>query len=446
MRPFVRSSGFNQNMQTNTRGPFESQFDIQASLQTTKSQREQQPQINGGVHSPTRSPTQDTSFKSLSPMIPTTSSFHSGPASTSFGVNVFKQMATEQSGNLAASPFSITILLAMLQQGAAGNTLDEITRALQMTPEKSAEIFKKVNEEIQKRNSRNILKTANNVFLSENFNLNPQFKRIAVNNFDSDLTPTYFGKPALAAQNINSWIASKTNDKIDKLVSPDDLSGNTQMVMVNAVYFKGLWEIPFREQATQKRNFTLNGGEKKVASFMQTRRYFKAGTHKPAMAKVVVLPFEYNEYSLIVVLPLKSSNVDALLSSLSMEDVASFLDLPPKDVALELPKFSIKADINLEPVLNKMGVSSIFTQQAELYNLGSHGSLSPQVSSALHSAVLTIDERGGSAAAATSFAAVALSYDEPSLYFRANKPFLAILWDNRSSIPLFMARIMDPTV
>lgn len=91
-----------------------------------------------------------------------------------------------------------------------------------------------------------------------------------------------------------------------------------------------------------------------------------------------------------------------------------------------------------------MGITNMFGQYAELNRIGTYLGYSPQISSAVHSAVLSIDEQGGSAAAATAFAAVALSYDEPSVVFKADRPFIAVLWDTKSSLPLFMAKIEDP--
>lgn len=93
-----------------------------------------------------------------------------------------------------------------------------------------------------------------------------------------------------------------------------------------------------------------------------------------------------------------------------------------------------------------MGISKIFGN-AELSNIGTYQETkSPQVSEAVHSAALTIDEEGGSASAATAFSVVALSNDSPSVVFKANRPFLAVLWDGKTKLPLFIAKIEDPTV
>lgn len=94
-----------------------------------------------------------------------------------------------------------------------------------------------------------------------------------------------------------------------------------------------------------------------------------------------------------------------------------------------------------------MGISKLFTD-SELSNIGTllDNNRSPQVSAAVHSAAITIDEEGGSAAAATAFAVVTLSNDDPSVVFRANRPFIAVLWDGIANLPLFTVKIEDPTL
>lgn len=93
-----------------------------------------------------------------------------------------------------------------------------------------------------------------------------------------------------------------------------------------------------------------------------------------------------------------------------------------------------------------MGITNIFGYQSQLSGIGLYRTNSPQVSAAVHSAMLSIDEEGGTAAAATVISAVALSYDHDSvLSFNANRPFLAVLWDNQITMPLFMAKVENPT-
>lgn len=366
-------------------------------------------------------------------------------AITHFGINIFKQITSSQPGNMVVSPFSITTLLALLQQGATGSTLDQISAALHLAPLKTSEVFRNVMENVQKRQSQNILKTLNNIFVAETFNLNRDFERTAKSDFGSDVTLMNFGRPDVAIQRINNWVGAMTNGKIENLLSQDAISQSSQLVLVNVVYFKGLWQIPFRTESTVPQPFLLKGGIEKTARFMRTRRYFRTGLDPITNAKVISLPFEKDQYSLLVVLPHEQSDIDTLISRLTVEQLIAYQNFTAMDVELELPKFTVKGDTDLVPVFNRMGISNMFSNRAELFGLGTFREFSPQVSSAVHSAVLSIDEKGGSAAAATSFGVVALSFDDPAVVFKANRPFLAVLWDTALSLPLFMAKIEDPT-
>lgn len=93
----------------------------------------------------------------------------------------------------------------------------------------------------------------------------------------------------------------------------------------------------------------------------------------------------------------------------------------------------------------QLGITGIFSKQTDLTRIGTFRTFSPEITSAIHTGYLSVDEQGLSAAAATGFAAVALSYDDPSATFRANRPFLAVLWDTQFAIPLFVARVEDPS-
>lgn len=364
---------------------------------------------------------------------------------TNFGVNLLKNIdAASPDDNVVVSPYSITTLLALVQQGAWGQTQEQIANALRMTSESSASAYAQITGDIESRNSRNVLKVANNLFVADGFNVNQDFRKTAVGSFHSDITPLSFTNPGDAASQINSWVASKTDNKIERLISPASLGSMTQLVMVNAVYFKGLWDAPFRVDATTPREFHLSNGQKKTAQFMRMRKTFKTGTDPSNNANVILLPFEHEEYYMMIILPSPSMSIRNTLASLTDARLLSYLSFSTMDTELELPKFTARADTDLKDVFAKMGITNMFTRYAELNGVGSFRAFSPQISSAVHSAVLSIDEKGGSAAAATAFAAVALSYDEPSIRFRVNRPFISVIWDSKTSLPLFMAKIEDP--
>lgn len=91
-----------------------------------------------------------------------------------------------------------------------------------------------------------------------------------------------------------------------------------------------------------------------------------------------------------------------------------------------------------------MGLASLFSSPSELVYINEGRRLT--VSDCIHSAKLTVDERGTVAAAANAFSVVPLSISlpDPEVPFIVDQPFLALIVDKRNKYPLFMARIFDP--
>ncbi|CAG4954729.1 unnamed protein product [Parnassius apollo] len=365
-------------------------------------------------------------------------------AITSFGLKLLKGMSRDP-GNILASPYSIAMLLALIQQGAFGETQNEITKVLQLMPESSAELFKGLTNAVQKRKSHNILKIASNVVLADSFSVDPKFKSIAIHNFESEVTNANFNKPLEVSQMINNWVAAKTNNKILNLLAPDALQLDTLAVLVNAIYFKGIWDTKFRIELTKPKTFYLSNGSRKVVPFMHARRMFQTDIDPEINSQVLLIPFEKAQYSMMIILPFEGVNALDVLSSLTEQKLYAYQTFTAKEVQLDIPRFTVKSERNIFDLLNFIGIWRIFSNEANLTGIGTYQGITPRISTAVHNAVLSIDEQGGSAAAATAFSVVALSNDDSAITFRVNRPFLIVLWDSQLNVPLFMGKIEDPT-
>ncbi|XP_014357143.2 leukocyte elastase inhibitor-like [Papilio machaon] len=363
-------------------------------------------------------------------------------AITKFGLKLFKAVISQ--GNSVISPYSVALLLALVQQGSSGYTQQEITTALQLTPDASQTLFKGLTAFMKKRGSRNILKIASNIYVANGFILDKKFKSNAINAFGSDVTSANFNDPYGTSARINNWVSEKTSHKITNLLTPESITPESLMVLVNAVYFKGSWDIKFRPEMTQDSIFTLRDGSQKLAKFMHATRMVRTDVDPVLKSQILILPFEGSEYSMMFILPLKGNDVNNVLLSLTEPQLYSYQNLGPKEVKIKIPKFSVKQDSDVQTVLSALGLWTMFSNEAELSGIGQKNGISPRISTGVHSALLSIDENGGSATAATSLSVVALSYDDPSTSFTADRPFLAILWDNKLTTPLFMAKVEDP--
>jgi serpin B len=65
---------------------------------------------------------------------------------------------------------------------------------------------------------------------------------------------------------INAWVEGKTNNRIKDLIASGALNQYTRLVLTNAIYFKGEWSVPFKEDDTKDRDFTLSGANKTPTS------------------------------------------------------------------------------------------------------------------------------------------------------------------------------------
>jgi serine protease inhibitor len=64
------------------------------------------------------------------------------------------------------------------------------------------------------------LEFTNGAFLDKGFQIKPAFRKVVTENFLATIQNVQFGDPPAAANEINSWVANHTHDKIQELVSP----------------------------------------------------------------------------------------------------------------------------------------------------------------------------------------------------------------------------------
>lgn len=283
------------------------------------------------------------------------------------------------------------------------------------------------------------------------------------------LNPTYVSRMKLlfgaevasvrSAEPINEWAAKVTNNLIPQVVSP---SLNFNMVITNAVYFKGLWEHPFDKARTQKKNFTAltAEGTKVVQVPMMTRvmdpAQLQRGAQKvmyaevPGKYRAVRLPYKGSSgLAAVLVLP-DASTYTTVFDAAADITAAAIMDRKGwsrllDGLVLSLPRFKVSVQqLKLNKVLQSLGVTAAFkASQADFSNL-SNSTLF--VSDVLQSAVVQVDETGTEAAAVTSVITLKSAFTPParaSLVF--DRPFLFFLVEGSTQSVLFQGAVTDPT-
>jgi serpin B len=374
-----------------------------------------------------------------------------------FGLALYRQLR-QHPGNLFFSPFSIRTALGMAQAGAVGETAAQMREALRISSSDEA-LHAAFAEAIQRLNAGGggeyEMTVANSLWGQEGAPLQPGFLDLTARHYQGAMNHVDFRHRAEAARStINEWVEDKTRNRIRALIPSGGLSADTRLVLVNAVYFKGMWALKFRKDATRDEPFHLEGGGQVQAPLMRQRgevQYLQA----PGF-QAVELVYRGGDLSMLVLLPNQKGGLrdleEALTAPVLRDCVAQ---MEPRDVDLFLPRFKVTwGTVNVSDKLAALGMPVAFSRlQANFSGINGHEPPHPDslfISAVFHRAFVETNEEGTEAAAATAVAmprgaGLRPSQPAPVPIFRADHPFLFAIRDRKSRMILFLGRMTDPT-
>ena len=124
------------------------------------------------------------------------------------------------------------------------------------------------------------LAVANRIFIRKGFSPKASFLKKVRKFFYSRVGETDFDKSANAAKEINEWVEKRTMQKIKDLVKPESLDAGTNLVLVNAIYFKADWAKKFDKSLTKKKRFYTTEVEgQPFVSMMVMENFLKVTFH-----------------------------------------------------------------------------------------------------------------------------------------------------------------------
>jgi len=354
-----------------------------------------------------------------------------------FAVQLYRELSTDE-GNLFFSPYSISSALAMTYAGARGNTAKEMAGVLHFNLGQTElhSAFKNLSKELTAtaRKSGQKLNIANALVLTGG-NVSGDFKSILKGNYDAEI---FSG----GLDVVNGWVRKKTEGKIEQIL--EELSPNTVCVLLNAIYFKGVWERQFQKGSTRNAFFHLSAGKKANIPFMYQKNDFKIIIDNDFQA--LAIPYKGKDLSMVIVLPKAVDGLATLEKQLTGQNLGKWLDKLDNQenqrVKVYLPKFKLETKYDLVSPFQKMGMKDAFGQAADFTGMGwKKGDL--WISQIKHRAFVDVNEEGTEAAAVTAVEMETKSMDL-SPTFRADHPFFFIIRDNRSGSVVFMGRMVNP--
>jgi serpin B len=364
-------------------------------------------------------------------------------ANTGFAFDLLKQIAGEQpNANVFISPFSVSSVLQMVANGAAGDTKTEMQRVLKTTglaPDSLNAACKDLNESLNSQTNV-ILNLASAIWFQEGIHLKPGFVATNSRFFHAGLAPVDFQKPA-SAQIINDWADNSTHGKIKDVVQwPFDPL--TKVILANAIYFKGQWANPFDKKATKPRAFHLAKGGTKPTPTMWQRGHFSYQAGDDFQA--VRLPYAGGRLQMYLFLPDTNSSPAKLLAGMDNDTwrdkiLPGFRD---REGTLAFPRFKLEYDVALNEPLKALGMRHAF-EDADFSAMAGEPLF---VSKVKQKSFVEVNEEGTEAAAVTTGVMAAGIAMEPPKPFEmiVDRPFFFVIGDDKTQSILFLGVIYDP--
>ena len=372
-------------------------------------------------------------------------------ANNDLGMKMFSKLAAGETGrNMMISPLSISIAMAMSTNGATDENLEEMKEVLgfgEMELGNVNEQFKHLIASLVAADKNLALEIANSVWMREDFSLDVKaaFTEVLKEFYDAEVFTEGF-----TAENINAWVSEKTNGKIEEIVK--EISANTVMYLINAIYFKAAWSTAFNEENTREDVFTLSDGTETKADFMS----FSEAEEAPEFFSfssdwgdsdgyaVVRIPYGRGVFAFYGIVPNydNKTNIDDFIAKIAEKGFDHYIsELTEKEFPLELPKFKFEYSKSLVEIFKELGMEKAFVEGG-FHNIA-EAPHDPFISDILHKTFIEVNEAGTEAAAVT-----AVEYGEKATPggFYANRPFVFVIRDDRTGSILFIGKVENPKV
>jgi serpin B len=366
-------------------------------------------------------------------------------ANTQFGFKLFDQLTKQDAGkNIFVSPSSVAFALAMIYNGASGETQQAMAKALEVNGMSLPELNQAnttLRTALAGADPKVQLNIANSLWARKGITFKPEFIKRNQDFYAAEVSALDFALPG-APGTINNWVSQKTNGKITKII--DNIPSDAILYLLNAIYFKGNWAQQFDKSKTRAGRFTLlNGATKQQPMMSQTGRYRYFENDE---VQAISLPYGAGSVSMYVFLPNKNSDLNKFLATLKAATWESWMSkFRSQDGNITLPRFKLEYEVVLNNALRSLGMESAFDPQRanfrEMYAASPGANVF--IGEVKHKTFVEVNEEGTEAAAATSGGMRATSY-MPPFNMVVDRPFFCAIRDNQTGTILFMGAIVEP--
>ena len=329
------------------------------------------------------------------------------------------------SKNSNLSPISVYLALAMVTDGARGDTQAAMLKLLGC--ESIGElrgVCGAMLKELSIDAEDSTLALANSIWMADrngSLRFHDEYLAALADTYRAEASAVDFGKAETGKQ-IADWIIEHTRGKIRISEDAMKFDPETVAVLINTIYLKDAWRDEFYEGATEEGTFFGPEGELTVEYMKRTDD-----------SVTIVQGDGFMRYSL----PLR--RVGRMTFILPDEGVAfsDMLGSPERihallhggqelraNVNVKLPKFKFQDRLDLNDALKALGIGIAFSDGADFSGMGDFDA---KISRVLQESFIGVDEKGVEAAAYTMVVmdeGCVMPEDLPEIDFFLTRPFL----------------------
>ncbi len=351
-------------------------------------------------------------------------------AASSFAAELFKDNYSKGKTTLV-SPLSVLTALALVQNGAEGETLAQLERALGGLDRDALNKYMRAYCDFLSAGDE--LKIANSVWTDSSVEAKQAFLQKAVDSYSAQI----FSAPLLSKKtvsSINSWVKKSTDGMIPKIIENADR--DAVMMLINAVAFEAKWETPYTNDDIEKLEFSSYSGKSKKTEFMcSTESVYLSDSDAVGFMK----PYKNGRFAFAALLPNEDVSIDDYIASLSGEKLMKIFSSAKKneEVDVKMPKFKAEYSTQLIDTLKKMGIEDAFDRKSADFSSLIDKNDGAYIGTVMHKTFIEVDQEGTRAAAATLVGISKMSM--PAINpVCLNRPFVYMIVDTETNLPLFI--------
>ncbi len=342
--------------------------------------------------------------------------------------------------NALLSPASILCALGMALNGAEGETRRGLEEALGFTAGELNAAMAVWLAALDREEGP--LHLADGIWISDDpeLSIEPGFLAQCREKYAAAAERLAFDGKAL--EEINAFVRQNTHGMIDGIL--ESIPQDARIYLVSALAFEADWENAYREDQLRPGAFTAADGKRQEAEFLHSTEWVYLEDEN---SRGFLKYYEGRRWAFAALLPEEGTSLPEYIDGLSGEKFRALLETKQEvKVETSTPKFTAQDDLELGSLLAALGAADAFDPERADFSALGHCEKGENlsISRVLHRTYLKLDEKGTQAGAATAVEIVkntAVMEPEPVRRVDLDRPFLYLLLDTESGMPLFIGTV-----